>query len=136
MSEQPSKTLKLRILENEYEIDFPNNGQLIDIETYKQVLFKGTAQSLLMSSSMNANLAYITIEMVATFTHLIPDFKQDIMGGKNLLDLNPVESKPLRDVYLKVYLPWYNAWMEVINEDLKEYEVPVGDEDEEIIEAS
>lgn len=136
MENQPSKTLTLRILENEYEINFPTNGQLIDIETYKAALSKGTENNLLMSTSLPANIAFITIEMVATFTHVIPDFKKDLMGGKDLLDLNPIESKPLREAYIEQYLPWYNDWMKLINEDVKvEVEEPVGDEDEEVIEA-
>lgn len=131
---QPSKTLKLTIAENEYEISFPTNGQLIDIETYKQALNKGTGNQLLFSSHPASQIAYITIEMVATFTHLIPEFKKDLMGGKDLLDLSPVESKPLRDAYMEEYLPWFNQWMDIINAPIKKEEIVGEDEDEEVIE--
>jgi hypothetical protein len=116
-----SKKITIKIQENEYEVSFPNNGQLIDIEVMKQGLSKGTQDSLLSGLGINANLAWMTIEMIATFTILIPDLIKSLRV-ENLLELDPMQSKELRKVYVDVYYKWYNEWMAEINDEVKEEE--------------
>lgn len=128
---KPSISLKLKIMGNDYEVKFPTNGQLIDIETYKTILGKGANNSLYSNGDISSTMAFITIDMVATFTHLIPDLKKDLQGVKSILDLNPLQSKELRRIYLREYLPWYNDWMDYINQDTKEEEEEVEYEEDE-----
>ena len=128
-----SKTITLKIQDNEYEVSFPNNGQLIDIEVMKQGLSKGTQDSLLNGLGINANLAWMTIEMIATFTILIPDLTKSLQGVNSLLELDPIQSKELRKVYVDQYYKWYNEWMSEINDDTeKEDESPEFVEDKDI----
>lgn len=132
---EPSKTISLTIWDNEYEVKFPNNGQLIDIETFKIALGKGTKDNLLLNPTQNSILAYTTLEMVATFTYVIPELIEDLLGKKkSLLELSPIESKQLVDVYMKVYTPWHNDWMKVINADLQKVDEEEIVEDEDVVE--
>lgn len=119
-----SKTIKIKIKGNEYEIKFPNNGQLIDIETMKQALSKGSMDSLLISRNAQSNLVYVTIEMISTFTILIPQLIEDLRVD-NLLDLDPIETRELRRIYVEDYHAWYTKWMKDINDEI---DVKVPDE--------
>lgn len=128
--ETPSEKLTIKIQENEYEISFPNNGQLIDIESQKHTLSGGNVDSLLLGRTSSSNMAWVTVSMVATFSILIPDLIKSLRV-KSLLELTPMQSKELTNVYLKDYLKWYQEWEAIINEDLEKVEEsPEFEEDE------
>lgn len=114
---QPSKILHLSLGDNSYDVNFPTNGQLFDIEALKVTLSKDTHRSMLFNQTRSAELAYITIAAIATFTILIPDLKEDIRGAKGLVELSPIETKELVKVYKDVFFPWYEQWMNFINDD-------------------
>lgn len=98
----------------EYTIKFPNNGQLIDIERKKNLLTDGTAQQMLQSDVAGVQ-AYLYVAMTATFTVLIPKLINDLSIG-NLLELNPIQSKPLIKSY-EQYYNWMKEWREYLDDD-------------------
>lgn len=116
-SPMPSRTLHIEIGDNPYEIKFPTNGQLIDIERMKIQLTNGTHKDMLSTMQPSTMQAYLLAEVIATFTVLIPDLVKKDIATKSLLDLDPIQSKPLVKAYTKQYYPWFNSWMNVINED-------------------
>jgi hypothetical protein len=114
----PSKSIEIKIGENTYLINFPNNGQLIDIERRKINLTDGTHKDMLMSSQLSTQQAYMLVEAITTFTVLIPDLLKDLTV-KSLLELTPMQSKGIVNEYIKKYYPWFNKWMEVVNENVE-----------------
>lgn len=110
----PSETLKVSIGDYEYDIKFPNNGKLIDIESYKVNLTNGASKSLLFGDTASQE-AYMSLCAVATFEILIPDMFKN-MNIKSLLDLNPLQSKQILKAYEKYY-KWMAEWRRYINYD-------------------
>jgi hypothetical protein len=129
--ETPNKNLTIKVQNNEYGINFPNNGQLIDIEAMKHKLSQGTMDMMLLGQTTTSNDAWITVSMIASFTILIPNLIKSLRV-KSLLELTPMQSKELRDVFLNSYLPWYQAWEDVINAPVEEEEEPKFDEEKDI----
>lgn len=112
----PSRTISIKIGENEYEVKFPNNGALIEIEQLKINLSKGTHDTMANVPTVTAERAYLTIEAISTFSVLIPSLKKDL-NKASLLELDPYESKQIVNAYIKQFFPWYKQWMDLINKD-------------------
>lgn len=115
----PAKSVEVKIGDNTYTINFPTNGQLIDIERRKVNLTDGTHKEMLMGIQESTQQAYMLVEAITTFTVLIPDLLKDL-NVKSLLDLNPMQSKGLLREYIKKYYPWFKDWMIIINEPVDE----------------
>lgn len=113
----PSKEIQIRIGENDYTVKFPTNGQLIDIEKRKVNMTDGTHRSLLLGQA-SAQQAYILVEAIATFSVLIPQLDTDL-NVKSLMDLDPMQSKSMVNEYIKKFYPWFNEWMDIINEKIE-----------------
>lgn len=109
----PSNQIKVTIGQNPYEIKFPTNGQLIDIERMKIQLTNGTHKDMLFGSG-NSQQAYFLVEAIATFTILLPNLNKDLTVS-NLLELNPYQSKSILEAYEKTYFPWMQEWNKVLN---------------------
>jgi hypothetical protein len=116
-----SRSVKVTIGENSYDVNFPNNGQLIDIEGKKAALTNGLyAQIAAMNNSMS-NRALDMVDCLAYFVTLIPDLSKNLQGIKNVLELTPEQSKPLLRAYKKEFLPWFEGWMkELLKEEEEE----------------
>lgn len=112
----PSRSITVKIGPNEYEIPFPKNGALIDMEVMKINLSKDTHSKMIFGTSSTSERAYLLIEAIVTFSVLIPRLKEDL-AVKSLLDLDPYQSKELVNVYVKQFYPWFQEWMKIINED-------------------
>jgi|LakMenEpi03Aug12_release.lakeMendotaPanAssembly.Ray.scaffolds.fasta_scaffold1052099_1 hypothetical protein len=119
MSEQkekaslPSKAITVTIGENDYEIKFPSNGALIDIEAMKISMSNGTHRDMVYTES--GQISWTLIEAISTFNVLIPQLKKDL-AVSSLLELDPLQSKTIIKAYNKVYYPWISQWRKVIND--------------------
>lgn len=126
----PSKSLKAKFQGNEYLLNFPNVGQIIDIESLKVSLSGNSYRGMVSSSSKGAILALDLIDSIATFSVLIPSLKEDL-NYINFTDLNPMDAQEIIVVYKKVFLPWYLKWVDALKvkeEELsKIYEDPKKD---------
>jgi hypothetical protein len=105
----PSRILKIKIQDNEFEIKFPNVGQIIDIATRKIILSSGQYLNLEKNDPFTTKY----IDVLATFTILLPELNS-LLRVESLFDLDLIDLKELLDVYDKEYLPWYNSWKEFI----------------------
>lgn len=116
----PSDKIKIKIGSNEYEIKYPNNGQLIDIERMKIQMTAGTHKEMIYGSGI-APLAGLLTEAIATFSILIQDLSKDL-NVSSLLELNPYQSKTILKAYEKSYYPWISEWNKVLDEEFSEVE--------------
>lgn len=112
----PPSTISVNIGPNVYEIKFPTTGELIDIEAMKIALSKDTHRSIAFSGTASSDIAYVSISAISSFSVLLPKLKEDL-AVKSLLELTPIQLKPLIKQYIKVYSPWFEKWVEVINSD-------------------
>ena len=107
------RKIKLKIQNNEYEVEFPNQGQLIDIETNKILYSQGQYMALIRQNNISSNLTVDLIEIAATFPILIPELKKDLKTD-SIFELDIISCLELTEVYNNDFLPWYNSWWTII----------------------
>lgn len=107
--QDPSESITIKIKEHSYVINFPNTGQLIDIENRKASLRPHNIE-FATGSGLMANLL---IDAVATFDILCPKMMTDL--NVNVFDLNLIQSKHLAKAYLREFSPWYSEWIKIIS---------------------
>lgn len=112
----PSKSIKLKIQEREYEVFFPKTDQFINIQTLKSRIANDSYNELRNSMNDDTGYAVLLTDMIATYNILIPDLKKDI-NVASILSLEMMESKALLDTYLEQWLPFYQSWMNIITAD-------------------
>jgi hypothetical protein len=112
MSEIQRK-ITFKIKSKEYILSIPNNGQLIDIESMKILLGKGTYSSMMNSQTVNSVTALDTIDMIAMFTVLLPNLASDL-SVKSLSDLDIIDSIELLNIYRKEICPWIITWQKLL----------------------
>lgn len=116
MLEFPKKTIDLNFEGNDgnlvkYTCKFPNNGQLLDIQSDVSRLLGGRVKSVLESNTHDGFYAYSLACAIATFKNLLPEFMKD---AGDLESLDAIEGAKLVDVYVKQYEPWYREWRAII----------------------
>jgi len=115
MKKDLSRTLVVKIQQNDYIVTFPNIGQIIDIESNK-ILYSNRQYSAMIKSGLaTTNMALDLIEMTSCFTILIPALGKDLRL-ESIFDLDVISAKELVKAYKTVFLPWYLEWINVINE--------------------
>lgn len=112
----PERTISIKIENKEYTINFPNTGELIDIETFKSSLSRGEYNKLSSPFATPETFrSKLLIDMVATFSILIPNLRKDL--GKDISELDTARSiKILKNSYLKVFYPWYQTWTKFLSD--------------------
>lgn len=116
----PSFKKEISFLGVKETISFPNQGQFIDIESNKQLYSNKQYQGLALSNFSTANLAADLVDVIATYSVLIPDF-QKRLNIKSISELDILQAKKLQYSFETEYLPWLTEWMEYLNnpENLK-----------------
>jgi hypothetical protein len=107
------RTVTLTIKGNSYNVDYPNTGQQIDVELLKAKITEGQYDALRFSASIACQQQADKIDMIATFSVVIPQLKNDI-NTDSLFKLSEEESDQLTEVYNKQYLPWYREIKDAI----------------------
>lgn len=109
---------------HDYEITYKsafNTGKLLDIEILKMQL-SGDKYSVFKTSYLvSMQKQALNIDMIATFNTLIPDLKKNLTV-KNFLDLDQLEFDEILKVYIEDFLPWYNDWVNFLNDPKSEEE--------------
>jgi len=113
-----SKIIKLR--GNSYTINFPNVGQILDIESLKSALSNGTYGDLVKNNTKSSNQSLDLIDAIATFSVLIPELK-NILEVKSYLDLDLKTAKMVVNSYNKDYFLWFKE----LNDEIQK----IGDEE-------
>lgn len=124
----PSKSLTFKIDENEYTVNYPNNGQFIAIESMKSSLTSDNYEALASRGSISSQYARYTVDMIAFFSNCCPQLKKDLKV-ETFSQLDMIDSKKLIKVYASKILPWLVKWEEVLNSDEEEETVAKTDEE-------
>jgi hypothetical protein len=116
------KQIKLKVLGKDCIVKYPNVGQVLEIESLKSALTNGTYGDLVRMNTRSSNQALDIADTIATFTVLIPEFRETL-NVKSYTELDPFDAKKLVVVYKNKFFPWYNE----INKELQSF----GEDDEE-----
>jgi hypothetical protein len=108
------RSIQIKVRDNQYELKIPNNGQLIDIESMKMLLAKGSYKSLMNGSQTISNITVLdTIDMIAMFTVLLPTLAKDL-SVTSLLDLDIIDNQELLKIYRDQVATWIVEWQRVL----------------------
>ena len=101
------RSKKITIGEKSFIVNFPNVGQMIDIESMKQSLTGNCYGSMASSGIASMYLALDIVDTIAFLTICVPD----IAKYYNITDYSSLSSDKI-NTYVTVYkeqiLPWYN----------------------------
>lgn len=115
----PKSQVEIAVKDRKYKIDYPNTGQLIDIEKMKATLSGNSYDGISNQNTNSGFYAKYLIDMVATFNILCPDLIKDLKV-KSILELNAVDSNILLKIYVKELLTWFIEWENALNSDDEE----------------
>lgn len=104
------RSIQIELQGNPFTINFPNMGQIIDIETNKISFANGRYSQLLNSNIISSNVAQDLVEMAATLTVLIPEFNK-IFKLNSIFELNPIDAIEFVTAYKEQVFPWYSEWL-------------------------
>jgi len=116
------KSTKLKISGKDYVVNFPNVGQILDIESLKSALTNGQYGDFIKMGTKYSNDVLDLVDTIATFSVLIPELK-DEFNVKNFSDMDPFVAIK----YVKVYKKQFFLWFNTINNELRK----LGNEDDE-----
>jgi hypothetical protein len=116
MLEYPKKQIPLSFKSGdnktiEYKCNFPNTGQLLDIQSELSRLLGGRVKSVLESGTNDAFYAYSLACAIASFKVLLPEFVKDV---EDIESLDAIEGARILSVYVKQYEPWYREWRTIL----------------------
>lgn len=111
----------LKIAQNEYEVSYPNTGQQIDIELMKSQIGAGNYDTLRFSQNPLFQRQANIIDMIATFSVLIPKLKENL-NVKSFFDLEEEHTTELHKVYEEQFVPWFVEIRTAINNPNKTIE--------------
>lgn len=114
-------------------VQFPNVGQMIDMESLKQSLTGNKYGSMSASGVKSMFFALDMVDALCFFEIMCPKIKR-IMEIKSFTTLNPEDMKDVVAVYKEHVAPWYNKMLadlyEVGNDDGKAKETNSDEEAE------
>lgn len=109
-----TRSINVSVGEEAFTLNFPNIGQIMDIESRRMSLSGGQYGNLVKASTFTANLTLDMIDTVSFFSVLKPTlFQQDE------IDISKWDYErllPLIKAYKKTVMPWYNKWMEKLSD--------------------
>lgn len=110
-----------------FNINFPNVGQIIAIETMKNSLAGGSGQysAMAMSGVKSMYFALDIIDTISFFSVMCPRIKnflstEEDTTNMDYLHMKPETIKPLVNLYRKKITPWYTQIMQEINSAVDE----------------
>jgi hypothetical protein len=96
-----------------FVVDFPNVGQIMEIDSLKLALSNNKYSDMVRSGLKSMDATLDLIDTVAVFSILIPEFKRSLsLEDKTILELNPFDFAKQVKVYKKQFFPWYGKLMD------------------------
>lgn len=112
---QIEKSVVVKINGKNFVIEFPNIGQMMEIESKKTALSIGNYKDMISLGTKSSQFNLDLIDATATFSVLIPDLNV-LFGVKTILDLSVLDGKRLVDSYNEFFYPWFKQIQEIIYE--------------------
>lgn len=112
----PNSQKTITVKDRKYTIDYPNTGQMIDIERYKATISGDKYDAITNQTTNSSTYSKFLIDMVSTFNVLCPELIKDLKV-KSILDLTAMDSNMLLKVYIKQILPWMMEWEAILVSD-------------------
>jgi hypothetical protein len=103
----------------QYQVPFPNVGQLMDIEGRKMALSNGTYGLLVAAKSIQSNKALDLIDALATFSVLVPELAKDL-EVEVYTEMDILTGLLVSKAYTEQFFPWYDGLMKEINKTVEE----------------
>jgi len=114
----PAKKITVKIRNNEYEISYPNVGQLLDIDVLRDRLTNGRYDIFKYSLHPSFVHSAKRADVVAYFNTLIPQLRKDITAGmkeQNMLQLSVQEFQELEKAFDEYIQPWLDQWEAILS---------------------
>ncbi|WP_291911017.1 hypothetical protein [Chitinophaga sp. CB10] len=109
----PLRSVSVRIGNNDYSINYPNTGQLIDIDVLKAQFSGGNYEKLKYSYDAGFLRSAVTIDAVATLNVLLPQLRDDLMV-KSLFALDRDKMETVLNEYITKVVPWLEEWDRIL----------------------
>lgn len=122
---QTSKFIK--IMNQLFEVSYPNVGQKLQIENVKLLLTDNNYGDLARSRHTTALELLDLVDAVAYFSILIPEIKSTL----NLADFLNMDAKRSK-AYVKAFKKEFTPWFDAIEEELNKEDSEEDEQDESI----
>jgi hypothetical protein len=99
---------KFKVGEKTFVVNFPNVGQLIDIESMKQALTNGRYGAMAASGIFSAYIILDVVDAISFFKVCVPEFAQ-YYNIQNYTNMNNEKMKELTQIYRDEIKPWYDS---------------------------
>lgn len=122
----PPRELSFTVGENTYKVKYPNNGQLIQIQSLKHSLTGNQYNSISEGRELSDQLAKYSADRDAFLITCCPQMRKDLKVA-TFAELEAEDSSKLLTVYIKTILPWLNDWENALNRDPEESMESIGE---------
>lgn len=112
----------VKICGNDYDVEFPNVGQLQDIEAFKIAFTGGRYVEMALGGLRTQAFALDLADAIAYFSVLVPELKHDLKV-KSWRDLDPFTAKEIVKAFKLDFMKWYKPLVDdLYNFDIDEIE--------------
>lgn len=108
------ENILLNIEDSSYKINFPNVGEMMEIEKMKSALTDGKYLEYNFSVLKNHQYLLDVVDTISYLSVLIPELKKDL-EVKDWKKLSPIKAKRLVKVYKSDFIPWYKKIFDDLN---------------------
>ena len=115
------RSKKFTIGKKSFVVEFPNVGQILDIESMKQALTNNRYGIMAKSDIKSMYYALDVVDAVSFLTVVAPEVGKYFNVG-NYLSLSPEKVQEFVDVYQKDIYPWYAQTLEELKNPVKNEE--------------
>ena len=115
------RSKKITIGKKSFVVEFPNVGQILDIESMKQALTNNRYGIMAKSDIKSMYYALDVVDAVSFLTVVAPEVGRYFNVG-NYLSLSPEKVQEFVDVYQKEIYPWYAQTLEELKNPVKNEE--------------
>lgn len=107
-----------RVKGQEYTMEIPTAGQLVQIERQKSALTGGNYGGIMSNKTVGSEQVLNIVDMAAYLSVLCPKLFEELKID-SLMDLDIFDMKQLQDTWEEDCIPWINSWQEVLRESPK-----------------
>ena len=115
------RSKKFTIGMKSFVVEFPNVGQILDIESMEQALTNNRYGIMAKSDIKSMYYALDVVDAVSFLTVVAPEVGKYFNVG-NYLSLSPEKVQEFVDVYQKDIYPWYAQTLEELKNPVKNEE--------------